>query len=263
MVLPRALIFDVDGTLADNERHGHRVAFNQAFKAAGLDWVWSEQRYGELLGIGGGKERIRHYVETTQPPLPSVTDLSTFILQLYLLKCQFYRQRLAQGDIPLRPGVLRLLRAAHQAGIRLAIATTSALSSAQALIDQLLGDEWTGSPTARSMGSLFEVIAAGDVVLHKKPAPDIYRYVLEKLDLGAGDCLAIEDSPVGLRAALGAGLKTIVTVNHYTQASDFSGAALVVSHLGEPQQPFCLISGDAGGSSQVDLALLERLAGAG
>lgn len=257
MVLPKAIIFDVDGTLADNERDGHRVAFNQAFRVMGLDWHWSVQSYGELLAIGGGKERIRHYIETVQPPLPAALEplaagpgLEALIDQLHRTKIDYYQQLLGQGKIPLRPGVLRLLQAARQAGIPLAIATTSALPSALALLQQSLpagGRDW------------FEVIAAGDVVPAKKPAPDIYCYVLEQLGLGASDCLAIEDSPAGLKAALGAGLKTLVTVNDYTEGNAFAGAALVVSQLGEPGQPLRVIAGQAEGASQVDLALLAEL----
>ncbi|NJN32136.1 MAG: HAD-IA family hydrolase [Synechococcales cyanobacterium RM1_1_8] len=252
MPLPQALIFDVDGTLADNERHGHRVAFNQAFAAAGLNWHWSESFYGSLLKIGGGKERIAYYLDhhvlphhvlphhilhSAESPLPPVLAdaggdrraIADLIAQLHQSKQQFYQHRLALGDIPLRPGVLRLLQAARAAGLRLAIATTSALPSALALVEQAL------PPGAVAW---FEVIAAGDVVPQKKPAPDIYRYVLDKLELGAADCLVIEDSPVGLQAALAAGLATIVTVNGYTEGAAFNGAKLVLSDLGEPERPF-------------------------
>lgn len=252
MILPKALIFDVDGTLADNERDGHRVAFNQAFDEAGLDWCWSESFYGSLLAIGGGKERIRHYIKLTGAELPewivSQDDLTQFVAQLHRAKTALYCQRLASGVIPLRPGVLRLLTEARAAGVRLAIATTSALPNAMVLVEQMLPP-----------GDWFEVIVAGDMVPAKKPAPDVYCSALERLGLAADDCLAVEDSRVGMRAAIAAGLKTVVTVNGYTAGGDFSGASLVVNDLGEPERPFTVLAGEAGESCCVDLALLGRV----
>ncbi len=252
MILPKALIFDVDGTLADNERDGHRVAFNQAFDEMELDWCWSENFYGSLLKIGGGKERIRYYIESNGATVPnwvgSEEQLSQFITGLHRAKTAFYCERLAQGLIPLRPGVLRLLTEARAAGVRLAIATTSALPNAMALVEQVLPD-----------GDWFEVIAAGDMVPAKKPAPDVYCLALEKLGLVAADCVAIEDSPVGTRAAIAAGLKTVVTVNGYTAGGEFDGASLVVNDLGEPELPFTVLAGEVGESRYVDLALLRQV----
>ena len=259
MILPKALIFDVDGTLADNERDGHRVAFNQAFDQLGFDWCWSESFYGSLLAVGGGKERIRHFIEPNRDLLPedfqSSEALTQLIVDLHRAKTSFYRQRLTEGAIPLRPGVLRLLEEAREAGVRLAIATTSALPAAMALLEQTLPE---------GAADWFEVIAAGDVVPAKKPAPDIYCYALDKLGLMATDCVAIEDSPAGAKAAMAAGLATVVTVNGYTAQGDFSGASLVLSDLGEPEQPFKAISGEAilreaRQTGYVDVALLEGL----
>jgi len=252
VILPKALIFDVDGTLADNERDGHRVAFNQAFDQMGLNWCWSEHFYGTLLSVGGGKERIRHYIQSSGVALPdwvvSEADLTQFVVGLHQAKTAFYCERLASGLIPLRPGVLRLLTEARAAGVRLAIATTSALPNAKALVEQMLPP-----------GDWFEVIAAGDMVPAKKPAPDVYCYALEKLGLAAADCVAIEDSTVGTQAAIAAGLKTVVTVNSYTAGGDFSGASLVVNDLGEPDLPFTVLAGEAGAMGHVDLALLALL----
>ncbi len=259
MSFPKALIFDVDGTLADNERDGHRVAFNRAFAEAGLDWVWSEHSYRELLRVGGGKERIRHYIETAHPSLPSGISaegdsLDPFIRDLHSSKVKFYWQLMQEQALPLRPGVMRLLLDCRQAGVRLAIATTSALPSALALIESMATDAT----------SWFEVIAAGDVVAAKKPAPDIYEYALQQLELKPQDCIAVEDSKPGCQAAIAAGLTTIITVNGYTKEEDFSGAALVLSHLGEPNQAFQLMGGEshavAAHSNHVDLALLRLLA---
>ncbi len=222
-----ALIFDVDGTLAETERQGHRVAFNRAFTEAGLNWYWSDALYGELLAISGGKERIHHYLTHYAPNDTPSEQLDNFIKQLHQSKSDHYRRMLQEGHIPFRPGVKRLITEAKQAGIRLAVATTSAYESAVALIKSNLGDT-----------NDFELIAAGDVVANKKPAPDIYHYVLDKMALNPKACLVFEDSQHGLESATQAGLKTVVTVNDYTRHQDFSDAVLVLNHLGEPDHPF-------------------------
>jgi HAD superfamily hydrolase (TIGR01509 family) len=246
----RALIFDVDGTLADTERDGHRVAFNRAFARSGLNWDWSVELYGELLAIAGGKERIRFYINEYQPDFERPTDLDPFIANLHALKTRYYQQIVAEGAIPLRRGVKRLLQEAREQGMRLAIATTAALPNVTALLEHTLGSD---SP------SWFEVIAAGDIVLAKKPAPDIYHYVLETMGLEARDCLVFEDSNHGFSASSQAGLKTVVTVNTYTQNQDFSGALLVLTDLGEPNQRFTVLAGDAGDWKYLDMSLVHHL----
>lgn len=245
-----ALIFDVDGTLAETERDGHRVAFNRAFADAGLNWEWSINLYGELLRVAGGKERIRYFIEQYLPDFTLPDDLSGFIAKLHARKTQYYGELLASGSIPLRPGVRRLLTTARNAGVKLAIATTSALENVHALLLSTLG--------AESL-SWFEIIAAGDIVPAKKPAPDIYQYVLNQMNLSPQNCLAIEDSPQGLKAAIAAGLKTVITVNDYTKSADFTGATLVLNHLGEPDQPFQAIAGDTHHATYFDLALAQKL----
>lgn len=227
----QALIFDVDGTLANTERDGHRVAFNRAFAEAGLDWHWSVDLYGELLTVSGGKERIKFYLERYQPDFKPRENLSDFIANLHQLKNKYYLQLLNSGAIPLRPGIERLITAAKKANLRLAIATTSALPNAIALLEKTLDPNW------------FEVIAAGDIVAAKKPAPDIYYYVLEQMNLAPENCLVFEDSEHGLQAATAVGLKTIVTVNNYTKDRDYTRAALVLNNLGEPEQPVKIIQG--------------------
>lgn len=231
----RALIFDVDGTLAETERDGHRLAFNRAFVAAGLDWVWSVELYGQLLEIAGGKERIAHYMQHYQPNFVPEIDRTEFIAGLHQSKSRFYQQLLQGGEIKLRPGVRRLIQEARESGVRLAIATTSSLENVIPLLETALEPD---SP------SWFDVIAAGDIVPRKKPAPDIYQYVLETLALAPEDCLVLEDSQQGLRAAVAAGLQTIVTCNDYTRDHDLTSAQLVVDCLGDVDNPFQVLQGD-------------------
>lgn len=246
----RALIFDVDGTLADTERDGHRIAFNQAFAEVGLDWEWSVSLYAELLAIAGGKERIHFYISQYQPELKSSIPLNELIANLHEAKTKYYQKLLAAGGIPLRPGVKRLLAEARTNQMRLAIATTSALPNVTGLLEHTLGQESI---------SWFEIIAAGDIVPAKKPAPDIYDYVLKQMNIQANNCIVFEDSHHGLQAALQTGLKTIVTVNDYTQNQDFSGATLVLDSMGEPEKPFTVMAGDSKGRSYLDMNLIQSV----
>ncbi len=231
----QALLFDVDGTLADTEE-AHRLAFNDAFAAAGLDWHWSPALYTELLKVTGGKERIRHFVETQHPNMPVVDDLVAFAAVLHKDKTARYVERMESGQIPLRPGVRRILEEARAAGLRLAIATTTSLPNVQALLDNSL------FPGAMAW---FEVVGAGDIVPAKKPAPDIYTYVMEQMGLGPADCIALEDSRNGERSAKGAALTVLVTLSEYTRNDDVAGADLVLDTFGEPDLPFQVVDGDS------------------
>ncbi len=213
------LLFDVDGTLADTERDGHRVAFNQAFAEAGLDWNWDADLYQDLLAVTGGKERIRYYLNKYRPDFPINTATADFITGLHQAKTRHYEALLAKGEIPLRPGVERLLREAREAGYRLAVATTTTPANVTALLKNTVGTE---------AEQWFDLIAAGDVVPAKKPAPDIYLYAMEKMGLTPAQCIAFEDSENGIRASKGAGLKTIITVNGYTREHDFDDAELIL-----------------------------------
>ncbi len=246
----QALLFDVDGTLANTEADGHRVAFNLAFEEYGLDWRWDVELYGRLLAVTGGKERMRYYAETVLEGKNLPDDLQALIPELHRAKTRHYTALLANGGIPLRTGVEALLRAARERSLRLAIATTTTPENVTALLTHTLGADaidW------------FEVIAAGDIVPAKKPAPDIYHYALERMRLPADACLAFEDSHNGLRAALDAGLRTVVTTNDYTTGHDFDGAAIVLDQMGDEQTPFRVCQGDAGGFRHLDIDMLEYL----
>ena len=242
----QALIFDVDGTLANTERDGHRVAFNIAFEEAGLDWNWSVDFYGKLLTISGGKERIKYYLRQYQPDFKPSKDINDFVAYLHQLKNKHYLKLLHSGTIKLRPGSKRLIEEARKEDIQMAIATTTSFPNVIALLEKYLDLDW------------FEVIAAGDIVAAKKPSPDIYNYVRDKMKIPAKNFLVLEDSDNGLEAAIAAGLRTIVTVNNYTENQDFSRATLVVSDLGEPAQPCKVIQGDFNGD-YLDIASLRSL----
>ena len=210
----RALIFDVDGTLAETEDL-HRDAFNETFREAGLDWHWDTARYGDLLKVTGGKERILAYASqigaTGIDPLP-----------LHRRKTDLYNERLSAGALPLRPGVEALVRAAKAKGLRLAIATTTSRANVETLIRVTLGglaQDW------------FEAICTGEDVARKKPDPEVYRMALARLGLEADQALAFEDTRNGILSARGAGLDVIVTPSLYSADESFDGATAVIASL--------------------------------
>lgn len=246
----QALIFDVDGTLADTERDGHRVAFNRAFRDFGLDWYWDVYEYGALLKVAGGKERICHYARNFLPG-GGPHDIERKARDLHALKTEHYCALVEAGRIRLRPGVARLLREAHASGVRMAIATTTTRANVESLLRSTLGVAAT---------DWFEYIASGDIVARKKPAPDIYLHVLERLGLNPKECIAFEDSGIGLAASRAAGIPTVVTPTIYTENDDFSAALCVLSDLGELNWPARVLAGTAIEGGCVDLEQLARWA---
>ncbi len=215
----KALIFDVDGTLAETEE-AHRQAFNDTFKANGMDWHWDVPMYGILLKTTGGKERMQEYQSTHRPEGPQL-DWAR-IKELHAQKTARYVEILAQGGLPLRAGVADLIERAAASGLRLAIATTTSRPN----VDALTACCWGKTPE-----EIFEVVATGEQVAAKKPAPDLFALALARLDLPASDCLAFEDSRNGVLSATAAGLRTIVTPGMYTLDDDFTGAEMVIESL--------------------------------
>ncbi len=240
-MLLKALIFDVDGTLAETEE-AHRQSFNEAFAAFGLDWHWDEELYRKLLQITGGKERLQHFIDEWKPP-GRATAQSNFA-EIYEEASARYAALIESGGVRARPGICRLIAEAHKRGVRLAIATTSLEDSVITLLRTILGE--TGP-------AMFTAIAAGDAVANKKPAPDVYFLALETLRCGPDSCVAIEDSTNGIKAARAAGVYVIASPSHYLRGDDFSLATSVLSDLGEPYAPCRQIAGLSFDRDYVDI----------
>lgn len=217
----RALIFDVDGTLAETEE-AHREAFNQAFAQLGLPWQWDRDLYRVLLRVSGGKERIRRFVED-HDRARLTPDLDGLIKSLHQRKTELYTAAVAAGSVPFRPGVLSLIAEARSAGLPVAIATTTTRANVVALLDGATsgdGHHW------------FHTIACAEDAPVKKPDPQVYNLVLDRLGVAPGDCLALEDSTNGVRAATAAGVPVVVSESVYTAGDDFQGALAVFPDFG-------------------------------
>tara|TARA_B100000989_G_C19414146_1_gene415687 strand:+ start:63 stop:821 length:759 start_codon:yes stop_codon:yes gene_type:complete len=244
-----AVLFDVGGTIAESEEI-HRISFNEAFKEYGLSWYWDEAIYKELICVGGGKERINYYIKRAWPEMLKQKNFSNYVNTLHRLKSQIYVELMNDMKIKARPGVLRLLNELREAKIRLAIVSDTLEQNLINLFKKGLDIdpiEW------------FEVIAHGDCVDYKKPAPDLYMWALEKLQLHPDACLAIEDAPRGMISAHEAGLKVIITPSKYTKEEKFDLANIVISDLGEPNIPFKLLKGQCYKKEFVDLEVLEMI----
>lgn len=216
----RAVIFDVDGTLADTERDGHRPAFNAAFAEHGLDVEWGVAEYGRLLAITGGRRRIAADLSAR-----GMRDAELVAARVHRTKTALFRNIVASGALVARPGLPELVADLAAAGIRLAVATTGRRSWVEPLLDRLLG------------GYPIEVVVTGDDVAELKPDPEVYLRALAALDLPAAEALAVEDSAVGLRAATAAGLAAVVVTNGYTVGQDFAGAVAVLRGYDDGSPP--------------------------
>lgn len=251
----RALLFDVDGTLADTEPQGHLPAYNRAFKDLGLGWRWSKKLYRKLLLLPGGRERIEHFLDEHAPELgihrdEIERDRRAWVESLHRLKSRHFRRRLEAGEVTLRPGVRRLMLEAGSAGLQLALVTNASRASLEPFLEHTLG---------RELREVVSAIVSGEEVERKKPASDLYRLALDRLGRKPGECIVLEDSAMGLIAAREAEIPVVVTVNADTRGQDFSDALLVVDQLGEPDAPCRALGGAAQDIEYVDVPLLRRL----
>ena len=215
----------MDGVLADTERDAHRPAFNKAFERYHLDTVWTAERYGKLLETGGGKERMTAHWNEVGWPVGFPEDpkeRQEKVKELHLRKTAIFNEMIQEGGSPLRPGVLRVIDDAIAADIRLAVCSTSSELAVRNLVSTLMGPE---------RASKFQIFA-GDMVQKKKPSPDVYLMAIDRMGLDKSKCVIVEDSHIGLGAALAAGISCIVTKSSYTANEDFTGANMVVEDLG-------------------------------
>ena len=245
----KALIVDVDGTIADTEET-HRQAFNAAFLEHKLHWDWSRREYADLLRTSGGKERLAVYIDSLAVTAQEQARLKGMVQLLHATKTRIYGELIANRRAPLRPGVARLIGEARAAGLRLGIASTTTSANVSALIGAQFGAEaW----------NWFEALACGDVVSHKKPAPDIYVRVLGMLRLPAEACVAFEDSVNGLKSAKAAGLYTVVTPTQWSAGQDFGGADLLLQGLGDAAAPLDADSARLAGGPYLTLERLRQV----
>jgi len=220
----KAIIFDQDGVIIDTERDGHRVAFNETFKEFGFNVEWDVEKYHELLQIAGGKERMKHHLQTegfgVEVKAEEVDDL---IKRLHKRKTEIFVQLIETGRLPLRPGVKRLMTEAMDKRLILGVCTTSNEKAAHTVAYQILKD------------IKFDFVLAGDVVSKKKPDPEIYLLALKKAGLKPNQCIVVEDSRNGVLAAKAAQMHVVATTNVYTEKEDLSQADIVVTCLGDPE----------------------------
>jgi len=245
----KAIIFDMDGTLAATEET-HRQAFNEAFKEFHTPFQWSVSEYIQLLSISGGKERIFKFLKLQNFNVPENEKLRDYTLRIHQRKSEIYRKKLIAGHIGLRNGVERLIKEARQKGISMAIATCTSKANVEVVLKSVLGDDAL---------SYFETLVSSDLVADKKPSPAVYQYALANLGLKPENCVVLEDTSNGNRAALTAGIKTVITTHPLTVDEDFTGASLVIDQLGEPEDNFTVSSGDALDAKYVDVDLLEKI----
>ena len=239
------IIFDVDGTIADTEDM-HRQAFNKAFSKFNLNWHWSKEKYHELLFISGGKERITRCLAEDKATKKNIN----FIEELHKCKSEYYRSILLGSDISLRPGVKRLITEAKEKNIKIGIASNSSTENLQVLIKKTFKVE---------PEKLFNTIVTNNIIIDKKPSPEVYYRALKNLELSANKCIAVEDTANGNASAIRAGLRTVITTHAYTVDNDFDGASLVLNNLGEPKDGFCVDEKFYCKKNYVDIELLNTI----
>ncbi len=244
-----AVLFDVDGTIAETEEF-HRRSFNEAFREFNLDWFWDEAIYKELINIGGGKERIIYHIKRAWPEMLNFKNLTKYIDSIHKIKNEIFEDYMEDQNITPRPGVLRLIKELKKEKIRIALVSSSSKTNVFNLFQKALKinpeDE-------------FDFIAHGDITKNKKPSPEIYEWTLEKLRLPPQACIAIEDSPRGMESALRANINVLITPSIYTADEKFKNAKLVISNLGEKDDPFKKICGEDYGFSYVNPELLRKI----
>lgn len=251
----KAILFDVDGTLADTEALGHRPAYNRAFRELGLQFRWGPKLYRKLLKQPGGRERLKHFFLEYQPPLgehaaEAAADMDAWVSRVHELKSSHFHRYMRHGRVPLRAGIARIMREAVQTGVKLAIVTNASKKTLGPVLKFSLG---------RELAAAVSVIACGEEVKRKKPAPDIYQLAIERLGVDPRECVALEDSEMGLEAAASAGVHVVVTINSDTLEQDFTEADLVVSSLGEPGAPTRVLKGQLAGHKWVTIETLRSL----
>jgi len=247
----KAIIFDVDGTLGETETV-HQSAFNEAFRHCGLDWVWDEEIYIELLRIPGGPSRLQHFVETRYPEdLERMTEAG-LLTRIHRRKTQNFARMLEDSGVSLRAGVSRLITDARSAGVKLAACTTSQLETFEILVVNALGIEAL---------SWFNAVVTGADVKKMKPDPEGYLEVLRRLRVDAGDAVVIEDTERGVEAARAAGIRVIAVPSEMTSDEDFSRAEIMLSDLGEPASPFDVLAGDPMGFGYASLRAIRTWLG--
>jgi HAD superfamily hydrolase (TIGR01509 family) len=241
----KAVLWDVDGTLAETERDGHRVAFNMAFEAQGLPWRWDEAPYGELLKVAGGRERLMHDMNTRSDAPVLADQREAMARLLHSLKNKFYAELVRGGGIPLRPGVAELIRQGLERGVRMAITTTTSRSNVDALLGVHLGARWADS---------FAAVVCGEDVQRKKPDPEVFEIALQQLGLEPLEAVAIEDSPGGVAAAREASVPVIVTRSAYFDDATIEGAIAIGPglHLREGWRPGLRVGPGSGAGVNVD-----------
>ena len=248
-MLLSAVLFDVDGTISETENF-HRKSFNESFKEFNLDWFWDEAIYKELINIGDGKERIEYYIKRAWPEMLEYKNLTKYINSIHKVKNEIFKDFIMDSEITFRPGVLRLINELKENDIRIAIVSSTKQEDLLTLFKNGLN---------MNPNSTFDLIAHGECTKNKRPSPEIYEWILEKLRIAPQSCVAIEDSLRGLKSAVNANINVLVTPSIYTTNENFEEANVVVTSLGEDDKPFEVIKGKTYGNKLVNIDLLNKI----